>query len=171
MLFRSATLNSLLNSDLLTAAVSKYRKFPFPPSCVVVGRMAGARLLCQYLLAGLSCTVIKIQLVGSDKMLMILMDFHLFGNKIRREVFRAYLENLHESYNFYDPSVLMTSCVRAGVMVAYSDEGMVEPSPDINRVFRRTEKIFHWFWRQSGGQKTRIAPLKNWVQSLLLIKS
>lgn len=59
--------------------------------------MVGAR---QYLLAGLSCTVIKIQLVVSDKMLMTPMGFHLFGNKIHQEVIRIYLENLHEIHNF-----------------------------------------------------------------------
>lgn len=44
-------------------------KVPFSAIRVVAGGMAGARLLRQYLLAGLSCTVIKIQLVVSDKML------------------------------------------------------------------------------------------------------
>lgn len=61
--------------------------------------MAGAHLLCQYLLAGLSCTVIKIQLVVSDKMLTNLRAFISLEMKIH-EVIRVYLENLHEIHNF-----------------------------------------------------------------------
>lgn len=72
-------------------------KVSFSAVRVVVGWIAGAR---QYLLAGLSCTVIKIQLVVSDKMLTTPMGFHLLGNKIHQEVFRIYLENLHEIRNF-----------------------------------------------------------------------
>lgn len=69
-------------------------------------------------------------------MLTILVDSHLYGNKIHQEAFRVYLENLHEICNFY---VLMTSCVSSGVMFAYSD-GMVELSPDINWVFLTYQK-------------------------------
>lgn len=128
-------------------SASKYLKFPFAPSCVGVGSMADAHWLRQYLLAGLSCAVIKIQLVGSDKMLAILVDSHLYGNKIYQEAFRVYLENLHEICNFY---------------------------PDINWVFwptKKNPKKLDWPWWNSGGQKSWVGPLKDWVNSLVLMNS
>lgn len=98
VLFRSVSLKSLQNlfknppnSHVLMAGVSKYQEFLFSTVCGVVRKMAGARLLRQYLLPGLSCAVIKIQFV-SAKVLTTQMSFRFFGKKIHQEVIGVYFE-------------------------------------------------------------------------------